>query len=93
MIEIGSEIKFNGTVATVGTGAYTAEFDEFYIDEQWRRFITPKTVEITTSDYDDHLTPSELAFIEKSIDRMMKNMTFNDCEKAVADSIVKKLKS
>ena len=93
MIEVGSEIKFNGTVSTVGTGAYTAEFNEFFIDEQWRRFVTPKNVEITTADYDNHLTPSELTFIEKSLERMMKNLSFNECEKAVADSIVKKLKS
>ena len=93
MIEVGPEIKFNGTVSTVGTGSYTASFGEFFIDEQWRRFVTPKTVEIATADYDDHLTPSELAFIEMSLDRMRKNMTFNECEKAVADSIVKKLKS
>ena len=93
MIEVGSDIKFNGTVSTVGTGAFAAEFNEFFIDEQWRRFVTPKVVEITTDDYDDHLTPSELSFIEKSLDRMLKSLTFDDCDKAVADSIVKKLKS
>ena len=93
MIEIDSAVKFNGTVTTVGAASYDVDIDEFFIDDQWRRFIEPKTLTIATADYDNHLTPSELTFIQNSIERIVKTMALEDCDLQVAESIIKKLKS
>ncbi len=93
MIEVGSTIKFNGAVSSIGTAAYTAGISEFFIDGQWRRFIEPKQISVATADYDNHLTASELAFLSSSLERLMRNTTFDEHEKEVADSILKKLKS
>ena len=93
MIEVGSSIKFNGAVSSLGAGAYNAAIDEFFIDGQWKRFITPKVVTIATEDFDNHLTASELNFISSSLTKLMRNTGFEDCEKEVADSIIKKLRS
>ena len=93
MIEVGSNVQFNGAVSSLGTGAFGVSIGEFYIDEQWKRFISPKLVEIATSDYDDHLTSSELNFITNALERIQNTTNFNNSEKDVARSIVKKLKS
>ncbi len=93
MIEIGSAVKFNGAVSAIDTGTFTVNIKEFFIDGQWKRFIEPRAVEIATTDYDNHLTASELTFISNSLERLMRNTNFDENEKEVADSIVKKLKS
>lgn len=93
MIEVGSEVKFNGAVSSIGASAYNVDVKEFFIDKQWRRFVEPKVVSIATTDYDNHLTLSELAFIQTSIERIAKTMPIEDSDRAVADSIIKKLRS
>lgn len=93
MIEVGSNVKFNGAVSTLGTGTFSTSVNEFFIDGQWKRFIEPKVVEISTTDYDNHLTSSELNFISTALERLQNNITFDEHEKEVAESIVKKLKS
>lgn len=93
MIEVGSSVKFNGAVSSLGTAAFGVAINEFLIDEQWKRFITPKQLEIATADYDDHLTSTELNFITASLEKMQTTTMFNNIEKDVARAIVKKLKS
>ena len=93
MIEVGSIAKINGEVTAIDTGTFTISINEFFIDGQWKRFIEPKVLEVATTDYDNHLTTSELNFISSSLERLMRNTNFEDCEKEVADSIIKKLKS
>ena len=93
MIEVGSVVKFNGSVSAIDTGTFSVNIKEFFIDGQWKRFIEPRIVEIATTDYDNHLTTSELTFISSALERLMRNTNFEDCEKEVADSIIKKLKS
>ena len=82
MIEVGSVVKFNGSVSAIDTGTFSVNIKEFFI-----------IVEIATTDYDNHLTTSELTFISSALERLMRNTNFEDCEKEVADSIIKKLKS
>lgn len=93
MIEVGSAVKFNGAVSSLGTASFGVAINEFLIDEQWKRFIAPKQVEIATSDYDDHLTTTELNFITNTLEKMQSATNFNNFEKDVARAIVKKLKS
>lgn len=93
MIEVGSDVQFNGAVSSLGTAAFNVSVNEFFIDEQWKRFVTPKVIEIATTDYDDHLTTSELTFISSALERMQSTAAFNNIEKDIAKSIVKKLKS
>ena len=78
MIELGSNVQFNGSVSSLGTAAFGVAINEFLIDEQWKRFITPKVVEIATADYDDHLTSTELTFISTTLERMQSSTNFNN---------------
>lgn len=90
MIEVNASVKLNGTVSETGTGSFTISVGEFYTDGQWSRFVEPKTIEVATSDYDNHLTSSELEFLLGAALKA-KNTATTNCDKAVIESIIKKL--
>lgn len=90
MIEVNANVKLNGVISEVGTSSFKISVKEFFVDGVWSRFKDAKEVEVTTEEYDNHLTSNELAFL---LNAAKKAKTTNLCDDDVeiVDSIIKKL--
>ena len=90
MIEANADVKLMGIISEVGTAGFKIAVKEFYTDSEWKRFVSPKEVEVAVDDYDNHLTSSELEFLLNAA-KKAKTTASDDCEKQVIESIIKKL--
>ena len=91
MINANDVVRLEGTVTTTGTGTFTVSITEFYVDGEWHKFTTAKTLEIASADYNDTLTTQEIAYVKTKADKDAASTTLTADELAVAKSIAKKL--
>ena len=75
----------------IAAGTFTVAVNEFYVDGEWYKFSTPKSIEIASADYTDALTTLELSYVKSKADKDSANTTLTADELAIAKSIAKKL--
>ena len=91
MINANDAVRLEGTVTTTGTGTFTVSITEFYVDGEWHKFTTAKTLDIASADYTDALTSLELAYVKAKATSDSTNTALTADNLAVAKSIAKKL--
>ena len=91
MINANDTVRLEGTVTTTGTGTFTVSITEFYVDGEWHKFTTAKTMDIASADYDNALTSLELAYVKAKATSDSANAALDADSLAVAKSIAKKL--
>lgn len=91
MINANDEVKLTGVVSTTGTGEFTVQVKEFYVDGAWHKLTTPRDVVVKSEDYNDELTSLELNYIRKQAEKDSESATLCDDDMEVVKSIVKKL--
>lgn len=90
MIDVNANVKLNGVISEIGTGSFKISVNEFFVDGQWNRFKEPSVIEVTSADYDNHLTSNELSFLLEAA-KKAKQTNLCDDDKEVVESIIKKL--
>lgn len=91
MIDVNSEVKLNGYVSEVSTGTFKISITEFLVDGEWRQFTEPRVLEVAGADYNNHLTTAELRFLLDAAKKVSSTSNLTMCDRAVVDSILKKL--
>lgn len=91
MINANDEVKLTGVVSATGTGEFTVQVSEFYVDEAWHKLVSPRDIVVQVADYNDDLTSLELDYIRKQAEEDSKSSTLCDDDMEIVKSIVKKL--
>ena len=93
MINKKDNVRLDGIVTDTGTGVFTIEVSEFYVDGAWHKLKEEHTLtfSIHEDDYDDSLTTLELAYVKKVADKESKNTALSSDDIVIAQSISKKL--
>lgn len=91
MIDVNSEVKLNGYVSEVSTGTFKISISEFFVDGEWRQFTEERVLDVSGSDYNNHLTTAELKFLLDAARKVSSTSNLTLCDRAVVDSILKKL--
>ena len=91
MINANDAVRLDGTVTTTGAGTFSVSINEFYVDGEWHKFTTAKTMDIASADYTNALTSLELAYVKAKATSDSTNTALTADDLAVAKSIAKKL--
>lgn len=91
MINTKDDVKLTGSVSNTGTGEFTIQIKEFYVDGAWHKLNTPRDCVIQVGDYSDDLTSLELDYIRKQVEKDSKVSTLCDDDMEIVKSIQKKL--
>lgn len=91
MINANDDVKLTGIVSATGTGEFTVQISEFFVDGAWHKLTGPREIVVQSSDYNDDLTSLELDYIRKQAEEDSKSATLCDDDMEIVKSIVKKL--
>jgi hypothetical protein len=92
-ITAGDTVNVNGTVTEVVTDSVTVSLEEIYLDSQWRKFETAKSLTVATSDYNTDLTDQELALVKVLAEANKTSTALSEDQRVLAASIIAKLSS
>lgn len=92
MVDVGNKIELSGQVVETDAGKFTVELREIFVDNEWKLIDPVKTVDFATTDYNESLTPQELAIVKQLADKYKEQQGICQREKVLLQSIASKLK-
>lgn len=92
MVDVGNKIELSGQVVETDAGKFTVELREIFVDNEWKLIDPVKTAEFATTDYNESLTPQELAIVKQLADKYKEQQGICQREKVLLQSIASKLK-